>query len=138
MNKVLKIYPFITLILSSLIIVGIGHGIAPIGLFEPASLLANISGKLETQSAYEYDIYIAATVLLMGQTTLLISFFLKRKLKHILEILGILVLLIGYYIIAFPFNDVLRWLSFTTGIPFLAFALITLTSSIIKIKKRTD
>ena len=135
--KIEKIYPILTIVLSLFPIVGIGHGIAPIGLFEIGAFPSFFSESNYSQSPYERDVYISAGILLIGQIVIVSSYFLKAKTRHYVRLLGILTLLVGFYILAFPISDSLRSLAFYTGLPFLLIALISLLFSFnqIRIKK---
>lgn len=130
-----RIYPILTAVLSMLIIVGIGHGVGPIGLFEIFSFPSYFSEFRETQTTYEQDIYISAGVFLIGQLIVIASYFLKNRLKLVFELAGLLTLLIGFYILTFPLEDSLRGLSFGSGIPFLFFAVSSLVINLYKLKK---
>lgn len=131
--KIEKIYPILTIALSLFPIVGIGHGIAPIGFFEIGAFPSFFTESDYSQSPYERDVYISAGVLLIGQIIIISSYFLKVKTRHIFRLLGILILLIGFYILAFPISDSLRSLAFYTGLPFLFIAFFTLLISINKL-----
>ncbi len=132
-----KIYPILTIALSLFPIVGIGHGAAPIGLFEIGAFPSFFSESDYSQSPYERDVYISAGILLIGQIVIISSYFLKAKTRHYVRLLGILTLLVGFYILAFPISDSLRGLAFFTGLPFLLIASISLLFSFneIRIKK---
>lgn len=136
--KIEKIYPILTVILSSLILVGIGHGIGPIGMFEIFSFPSYFFEAQNTQIPYERDIYISAGVFLIGQAGIISSYFLKNTIKYVFELTGLLILLTGFYILTFPLYNSLREFSFLTGIPFLLFATKSLAINLYKLKKRTN
>jgi hypothetical protein len=115
-----------TLVANLLIIVGAGHGIAPLGLLEIAGFrffyelgTANFSWSLLAD--YDGSLDAAALFSLAGQLLLAGSFFIKTK-KHstTLIITGLALLWMGFLYLAHNvFNSHAAVVSFTTGIPFL-------------------
>jgi hypothetical protein len=115
------------LVLSALLIVGYGHGIAVIGMIE-LIVIPSFFKESYIQNTYENDLFLAAFILLIGQLLLIVSLFIKHKLKvkGVFEVIGILTLLIAFFILVYPMDDGLRKIGFYGGLPFLSIAILTL------------
>lgn len=135
--KVKKTRSIVIVFLSLFILVGYGHGFGPIGIIEIIVIPNIFLGDSYIQNSYERDMFTSALFLLIGQLILISSLFLKNQKRKFIEIAGIIILLIGFYILVFPMNDSLRRFSFYSGLPFLVIGVITLITRVVKLKKRT-
>jgi hypothetical protein len=118
------------IVLSFFIIIGAGHGIACIGLFEIFGLqylFGIISGEqsLLPTASYEASLGAAGLFALIGHIILTISFFIKENKRLRLTIIGIIFLWTSFYYLAHNlFDDPVSLLSFLFGLPFLICSLI--------------
>jgi hypothetical protein len=120
----------LVLILNLLIIVGAGHGGAPLILFEVFSLKDLGEFKINISGSYEDRIATAALVSLVGQIILISSYFCKKKLKSYLTIAGCFVLLTASFILTKDALDfTIDTLSLFTALPFIA------TASVLTVKE---
>lgn len=98
-TKAIKIY---TLLAHFFILVGMGHGIAPIGIIEIMSLLSihKAAFSFSFKAPFNDPLYSMALTSLLGQICLLVSFFLKKDVaKIILHLVGLLFLWLSVYFI---------------------------------------
>lgn len=109
-----------TLITNLLILIGAGHGVAPIGLLEAWSIT---SGRLPHMpfafsGDYNNTLYLSISISFIGQIILFISMF---NVKQIIKLIAIIILWIGFTYLTHGIatGDGLSWFSFTFGIPFL-------------------
>lgn len=120
-----------TIGLNLLIIIAIGHGAAPIFIWEAFILSGNYkldaeSFSLSFSAPYEKAIGIAVLFAFLGQVMLIISLLGGAdKPKHISKLAGLLLLWTSYYYLShhLPDNELARC-PFTTGIPFLIVSMI--------------
>ena len=118
----MDILRILTIASSLIIIIGAGHGVAPIGLFEFAmlsdlrNLHFNISGN------YDDRLRTVALLSLLGQCFLISSFFFDSNLKQKLTLTGCLILFAAVFILTTDPQN-LSTLSFLTALPFIATAL---------------
>ena len=124
--KNLKRLTIWTIILNFFIVIGAGHGIAPIGLFEIAALFHGfevMDGLFSLSLTNSYDKSIAAAALfsLIGQSLLVISIFSNKYQRIVwLKNAGLAFLWIGFYYLTHNlFSDNISVFSFAFGIPFL-------------------
>src|SRR5207253_6697870 len=121
----IKVQTIWIIVLSFFIIIGLGHGIACIGLFEIFGLTnfykaggENISFLLT--GSYEESLGAAALLALIGHVILIVSFFIKENKKFRLIIPGIVFLWISFYYLSHNlFADAGSLLGFLFGLPFL-------------------
>jgi hypothetical protein len=115
-----------TFISNLLILIGAGHGIAPIIFFEAISLLNfnDFDKSFSLSGDYESTLFAAAVLSLIGQ---LLLFVASLKGMNGLKVIAVMILWIGFiYLVhtTFKGNDNVAGLSFVTGIPFLVFSII--------------
>jgi hypothetical protein len=112
----------ITLICNLLIIVGIGHGATPLGFVEPMLLSEILTGetKFSLLGGYSSRLPACALISLVGQTIMLIAFFLNRLSQLYLTYLGLLIMYFALFVLALGFaagkSDIL---SLLFAFPFL-------------------
>ena len=119
----------LTIILNALIIIGAGHGIGPLGLFEVVSMRELILGDFNYNITGHYDdrIMTVGLISLAGQSTLISSFFFDGRVKSILTIIGCLIMLIGTYILTKDSKDMnLDMFSLMFSLPFIGTSLVVL------------
>jgi hypothetical protein len=117
----------LTIILHSLIILGVGHGIGIMGIIDIASIPNLIDGYEFKLSGEFSDIIMSIGLIsLIGKILLILSLFLKSEFyKQVLEIIGIIILWISVYFLSsgnWSYNF-LYSIAFLTSIPFLASSL---------------
>ena len=124
--KVLKI---MTIIFNMLIIVGAGHATVPLGLFELIGPLEFLSGSHSGNNYHDKLVNISPFTLI-GQISLICSFFFKEKTKSLLTLIGCSILLYCTYILV---KDLTGYESITliTSIPFFVTSLILLIKEFI-------
>jgi hypothetical protein len=119
----------LTIILNTLIIIGAGHGIGPLGLFEVVSIRELILGDFHFNIAGRYDdrLMTVGLISLMGQSTLISGFFFDRRIKSLLTIIGCLIMLTGTYILTKDSKDMnLDMFSLLFSLPFIGTSLVLL------------
>lgn len=118
--KTIKIY---TIILHSFIIIGVGHGIGIMGMFDIASIPNLISGYGFTlNGSFSDKIMSIGLISLIGKLLLITSFFIKTKnYKRVPEIIGVIILWISVYFLTNGdwIYDSAHEIAFYTSIPFL-------------------
>ena len=117
-----------TIVLNFFILAGFGHGLICVGILEIFSIITVVTGHF-TDNAYfsfslsaSYDESLIAVGIfsLLGQTLIIISFFIKGRNKFWFKIVGLFFLFTGFYYLTHNFiNDPGSQLGFFTGIPFL-------------------
>jgi hypothetical protein len=116
-----------TIVLSFLVLLGLGHGIVCIGLMEVFSIFGILTGhpihdeyfSWSLAGSYDQSIGAATLLTLSGQALLLISLFINGSSKIRLKLLGLLLLWFEYYYLIHNFiNDSTSQLSLFSGIPF--------------------
>ena len=119
------------IILNFFIMIGAGHGIAPIGLFEISGILQGFGinteyFSLSLTASYDKSISAAALFSLIGQLSLTFSISIKnRKRIFWFKILGLFFLWTGFYYISHNLStDNASELGFIFGIPFLICSVI--------------
>lgn len=122
---------FWIIILNFFIMIGAGHGIAPIGLFEIGLIFHGfgINTKdfsFSLSASYDKSLVAAALFSLIGQ--LLLTFSISKNMsKRIfwIKIGGVIFLWIGFYYLSHNlFTDNVSELGFIFGIPFLICSVI--------------
>jgi hypothetical protein len=104
-----------TLILNSVIIIGAGHGIVPLGVLE-ILWLYSLFGT-EQYPLHSSVVFVLCTV--AGQAFLINSLFIKYQRVSSIQILGLILLWIGFlFLINSEINES-GFVSFIIGIPFL-------------------
>jgi len=105
-----KTLRILTIILSLLIIIGAGHGIGPLGLFEAATVYYIVTdiGEIEFNIVGSYDDRLVAVSLmsLIGQLVLILTFFLKLRLRSALTVVGCVILLAAIFILTIDAGDI--------------------------------
>lgn len=106
----------LTIVLSLLIIIGAGHGIGPLGLFEVFGIRELLTGEFHFDIAGQYDdrLPTVAVMSFVGQSVLILAFFFDNKVKSGLTVFGCIVLLTAIYILTQDF----------TGLNLEAFSLV--------------
>ncbi len=130
----------LTIILNLLIIIGAGHGIGPLGLFEIVSVRELISGDFNFNIAGQYDerLMTVGLICLMGQLTLTASFFFDGRIKSLLTIIGCLVMLTGTYILTKDSRDMnLDMFSLIFSLPFIGASLVLLLREIRNLRQNS-
>jgi len=96
----------ITLICNLFVIVGIGHGAAPIGLVEPMFLREFFTGetKLSLLGGYSSRLPACALLSLVGQSIIIIAFFIREPFKFYLIWLGLSCLYFALFVLAIGFT----------------------------------
>ena len=97
----------LTIVLNLLIIIGAGHGIGPLGLFEIFSVRELLTGEFSFNITGRYDerLMSVAIISLAGQLILILTFFITKKVKSSLTIFGSVVLLTGIFILTQDFTE---------------------------------
>ncbi len=120
-----------TLALNFFILIGVGHGLACIGILEILSIIAVATGhiinsgfsSLSLTASYDESLVTVGLFSLLSQVLIIISFFIKGRKKIWVKIVGLLFLFIGFYYLTHNFiNDSGAELGLFTGIPFLIFS----------------
>jgi hypothetical protein len=132
-----------TIILSFLIIVGAGHGIACVGLLEIVGLFHKFNigtddFSLSLTASYDKSLLSVALFALAGHIFLIVS-ILKKNIKQIIwtKIVGLFFLWTSFYYLTHNiFNDGLSQISFVTGLPFFIVS-IMLTFKVAKQKHQS-
>jgi hypothetical protein len=80
-----------------MIIIGAGHGIGPLLVFEIVGIRELFAGNLELNFFGRYDdrLMAAALMALIGQTILITTFFFDETLQSTLNVVGCLVVLLS-------------------------------------------
>ena len=120
-----------TIVLNTVILVGAGHGLATIGIFEILFALAPFVGHLNFElsfslnATYDQSLLAAALFSFLGQVALLVSIIRKKKGKSAMRYLGIPLLWIGYFYLSHNFiDDAGSQLSLFTGLPFFVVSVL--------------
>jgi hypothetical protein len=123
-----------TIILNVLIVVGAGHGIGVLGLIEIVWLLDIIDKGIIISLNVSYDdrLGIAAFISLIGQLTLISSWFIKKNnIKFIVKVLGVIFLWVGLFFLTYRFTtDTAATISLITGIPFLVASILLIVGEV--------
>lgn len=130
MSKIKKLTVW-TIVLSFFILIGAGHGIIPIGIFEILFLthgfkyVENNFSIIPTNS-YEQSFLTASFYAFIGHIFLVLSLFMtKIKLNLILTAAGLIFLWTAYYCLSHNFfSEDLSQFSFYSGVPFLVVSII--------------
>jgi hypothetical protein len=124
----------LTAIFNIFIIIGAGHGGAPLGLFEIMSLGDLFSGDFHFNFLGRYNERLLTVGLfsIIGQSILISSFFFETKIKSKLTIAGCILLLITTYILTQDALDIhsIDFFTLLTALPFIGTALVLLTKEI--------
>jgi hypothetical protein len=117
-----------TIVLNFFILVGVGHGLACLGLLELVWTVCALTGHHISQDfvsfsftgSYEQSLCPAALLSFLGQAILLFSFTIKEPREIRIKLLGLSLLWVSYcYLIHNCLEDSASQLSFFSGIPFL-------------------
>lgn len=120
----------LTIVLSLLIIIGAGHGIGPLVLFEVFSLNELISGDFQINITGRYDERLTTVGLIafIGQSVLAIALFFDKRIKSILTIIGSLILVAAIAILTQGSEFMnLDMISLIFSLPSIVTALILVT-----------
>ncbi|CAL2103846.1 conserved membrane protein of unknown function [Tenacibaculum sp. 190130A14a] len=123
--KTTKIY---TIILHSFIIIGVGHGIGIMAMFDIASIPNLISGYgFALNGSFSDKIMSIGLISLIGKLLLITSFFIKSEnYKRVSEIIGVIMLWISVYFLTNGdwIYDSAHEIAFYTSIPFLISSIV--------------
>ncbi len=130
MNNIKKTKLY-TILFHSLIIIGAGHGIGIIGIFDVIGIIQipeiyknGIQFNMNTD--YEDRLSLVVIFSVIGKITLITSLFLnKDTIKNLIALIGILLLWISVYFLTYG-NWSYDWLygfSFFTSIPFIIYSM---------------
>lgn len=130
MNNIKKTKLY-TILFHSLIIIGAGHGIGIIGIFDVIGIIQipeiyknGIQFNMNTD--YEDRLSLVVIYSVIGKITLITSLFLnKDTIKNLIALIGILLLWISVYFLTYG-NWSYDWLygfSFLTSIPFIIYSM---------------
>ena len=141
MKSRIKKVKITTIIVHSLILIGAGHGIGFLGIFDIACIPNLIMDTNFTLSgSFEATIMSIGLLSFIGKIILGISFFIKTSLKkNIAELIGLLFLWSTIYFLTlgnWNYNSVYE-LAFWTSLPFLVSSIL-LSYLIIKDKMETE
>ena len=121
----------LTIIFNLLIIIGAGHGGAPLAFFEIISLRDLFLGDFHFNFTGNYDDRILTVALfsLLGQCILVSSYILHKNLKSRLTLTGCLILLAATFILTKGELDFfsLELISLVTALPFIGTSLFLMT-----------
>lgn len=120
-----------TIVLSFFIIIGAGHGIACVGLFEIVGLFHkfNIGTEdfsLSLTASYDKSLSAVALFALLGHILLIASILTKSNEQTFwTKLVGLLLLWLSFcYLTHNSFSDDLSEIGFVTGLPFLIISLM--------------
>ncbi len=118
-----------TIILNFFIIVGVGHGIGCIGIFEIVffRFITSENFSLSLTSSYENSIGAVTLFSLAGQILLIISFATKKqKTAFWSKAIGLILLWFGFFYLSHNLfsNDGISQISFFFGLPFLIVSIV--------------
>lgn len=119
----MKNLKIVVLILNLFIIVGAGHGGAPLALFEIVSIYSVADFQFSITGIYEDRLPTVAVLSLLGQVIFISNYFFVKKNKSRLTIIGCLVLLLATFVLtkdALDFN--IDTFSLFTALPFIGAA----------------
>jgi hypothetical protein len=123
--KRFKTLPALTIILSSLIIIGAGHGSGFLGLIEIAWLFQSYwigteDFSLSLSSSYDKTLSAAAMIAFIGHIVMLVAFVVKgQKNISLIQIIGIILLWLAYVYIIHDIANILSLIGLVTGLPFI-------------------
>ena len=126
MNHSTKLKIF-TLLSQAFILVGAGHGVAPLVLFEAVGFFQPFDDDFK-YSKLDWAILIYAVIVLLAQLTIVASIFANNNLfKQRLHIVGVTVLFGStFFISLLAYSDPNSTLLYWTLIPFLICFLLTI------------
>jgi phosphoglycerol transferase MdoB-like AlkP superfamily enzyme len=127
--KLIKRAIIITLILNSIIMIGVpsGHGYGIMVMFEFISIPMIIKNGFDFQKEYPFEssLVLIALASLVGKLMLVLLLFSKNVLNQAKWIyLGLLLMLISFLFVCYGvgnYNNVLLAITFGSGIPFLMY-----------------
>jgi hypothetical protein len=132
MSKLNKLI-LLTIICNMFIVVGIGHGVSPIGIVEFMYLGEALDGRFTFSLSDDYESRLPGSALsaLPGQVILLISGFLNRHIKNYFIYLGLAILFFSFLFLNVSFLP----LGFTGflilfNVPFIVAAIMLLVFTI--------
>jgi hypothetical protein len=123
------------LLAHAFIIIGIGHGIATLGILEAGGLAALFQEAPPGDSGdvSSATLHLVALLSLIGQIGIIASIYVKVKATELLHILGLFLLWSSLLIFAYAIrNDDYSYLAFVTCIPFFYFTIRTLAGRYIQ------
>lgn len=133
----MKTLKSLTLLLHLLIIIGAGHGIAPLGLFEYVCVRDLISGDFHFNISGPYDdrLPTVGMVSLLGQLILIGSFFFRARVDTILTIISCVLLLIATYLLTQDaWESSIDVMSLITAVPFIGTAVVLMMREIRRLR----
>jgi hypothetical protein len=134
----MKTLTILTIVFNFFIFVGAGHGIGFLGLIEIMAINEIFLGNITFNLTGNYDdrLPVVAILSIIGQSLLLIGFFINDTAKAKLTITGCLTLLIATYILTKDSKDMnLDMISLIFSVPFIVTASTLLIKEILTIKK---
>jgi hypothetical protein len=128
----------LTIVFNLFIIIGAGHGGAPLGLFEILSLRDLFSGDFQFNVSGNYDDRLMTVGLFsfLGQCVLISSYFFAQNVKSKLTLTGCLILLAATFLLTKGELNIfsLELFSLFTALPFIGTCLVLLTREIKKLR----
>lgn len=116
--------------LNLLIIIGAGHGVGPLGLFEYFSVSKLLTGEFSfnIKGRYNERLMSVAILSLVGQLILIFALIFSKKVKSSLTVLGCLILLTSIFILTQDSSDLnLDMISLIFSVPSIATAMMLMT-----------
>jgi hypothetical protein len=124
----------LTIIFNLFIIIGAGHGGAPLGLFEILSLRELFSGDFQFNVSGGYDDRLMTVGLFsfLGQSVLISSYFFDKSVKSKFTLAGCLILLAATFLLTKDATNIfsIDIYSLFTALPFIGTALMLVTREI--------
>jgi len=124
----------LTIIFNLLIIIGAGHGGAPLGFFEIITLRDIFLGDFQFKISGSYDDRLLTVGLFsfFGQCVLICSYFFDKDIKSRLTLIGCLILLAATFLLTNGALTIfsLELFSLFTALPFIGTSLVLLTREI--------
>lgn len=120
----------LTVVFNLFIIIGAGHGIGPLGLFEIFGVGEFLTGNFEFNITGQYNdrLLTVAVMSFIGQFVLVLAFIFDKKVKSGLTVFGCIVLLTAIFILTQNFIGMnLDTLSLVFSLPCMVTAIILLT-----------
>lgn len=120
----------LTILLNFLILIGVGHGFAFLGLMEIVGLKQYIQGdvKFNLIGNSSDRIFTIATIALVGQIVLIVAYFKKELIQKFIAVyFGLFILLLSYFFLTIEFStSTFDYFSFWAGTPFFVSAIFLL------------
>ncbi|HEU5290102.1 MAG TPA: hypothetical protein VFU05_05610 [Cyclobacteriaceae bacterium] len=124
----------LTIVFNLFIIIGAGHGIAPLGLFEVMSLTNLFSGDFQFNISGRYDerLMTVGLISVLGQSILISSYFFDKEVKSKLTIIGCFILFAATFLLTKDALNIhsIDILSLFTALPFIGTGVVLLIREI--------